>query len=80
MLRAATVRTYNTASISFTITHNLGQIPDAYWLVHSAASPAVGHDYIPVAGVLTNAMTIYNSQASAVTVTLFTIFYNGRLY
>lgn len=86
MLRSVNTVVFNLSSISLTVTHGLGQIPDAWNVTHQSAAAgtvgntAAGQTYIPAASVLTNALTAYNSHSSAVTVVILTVFYNGRLY
>ena len=81
MLRSHNVVTFNTASISLTVTHGLGQVPDAWDIQHrTSGTGTAGHCWIPAASVLTNALTAYHSQGSALTVDVWCIFYDGRLY
>lgn len=79
MLRARNIVTTGSTGVALTVTHGLGQIPDAWWVSENGAR-GVGSIQVPVATVLTNTFTIRNSLQTTVTVNVFTIFYNGRLY
>lgn len=88
MLRAGTVRAFVSGTVSLVVTHGMGQIPDAYNVTMLNANcgrgtPAVLKCYVPQATVLTNNITIGLSTVVTswqVSVIVFTIFYNGRLY
>jgi len=79
MLRARNLVCTGSTGVNLTVTHGLGQIPDAWWFVNNIARGA-GTVHLIVGSVLTNILTIASSLQSTVSVNVFTIFYNGRLY
>ena len=79
MLRARVRGTFRLSSVSLTIIHNLGAIPDFYHITNMSAA-GLGRAWVDPARVLTNLMTIINSQGSVQTVDVFAINYQGRLY
>jgi len=79
MLRTRVRRTTGSTGVSLTVTHGLGQVPDAWWFVHGS-NRGVGFTYMPFGTALTNTIDVCNSNQTTVTLDVFCIFYNGRLY
>jgi hypothetical protein len=79
MLRARTRRTTASTGVTLTVTHGMGQVPD-FWSCAAVSNRGLGRTAFITGRQLTNTIDIVNSIQTTVTVDIFTVFYNGRLY
>ena len=79
MLRARTRRATASTGVTLTVTHGLGAVPD-FWSIAAVSGVGLGRTYVVPATPLTNTIDIVNSVESTVTLDVFTINYQGRLY
>lgn len=79
MLRTRVRRTTASTAVTLTVTHGLGAVPDQ-WIIEPLSDRGVGRTYVVPGTVLTNLINIVNSISTTVTVDVFCINYNGRLY
>jgi len=79
MLRARTRRATASTGVTLTVTHGLGAVPD-FWSIAAVSGRNVGRAYVVPATVLTNTIDVVNSVQTTVTLDVFTINYQGRLY
>jgi hypothetical protein len=79
MLRTRVRRTTASTGVTLTVTHGLGAVPDL-WSIEPLSDRGVGRTYVVPATVLTNLINIVNSISTTVTVDVFCINWQGRLY
>jgi len=80
MLRTRVRRTTASTGVALTITHGLGTTLDIWWWVPCSAR-ARGGTYRPAAQVPgPQTITLVNNRQTTVTLDVFCIVYQGRLY
>ena len=80
MLRARVQTRTGSTGVVLSVPHTLGARPDAWWFVHRS-NRGVGRTYIPIANtVSTTHISVCNSLQTNVTLDIFTLAYQGRLY
>jgi hypothetical protein len=79
MLRTRVQRTTASTGVQLTVTHGLGAVPDL-WSIEPVSDRGVGRTYVAPGTALTNTIAIRNSISTTVTVDVFVINYQGRLY
>jgi hypothetical protein len=77
MLRSRLTRT-NT-NVTLTVTHALGAVPD-FWHLESRSDRGMGQNYVMPLSVLTNTIGVRNALRSLVSMDIWVINYQGRLY
>jgi len=78
MLRARTRRTTGSSSVTLSVTHGLGAVPDL-WLIEPVSDVSQGLAYVLPGTVATNVLHL-TVPISVATLDVFTINYQGRLY
>lgn len=78
MLRARTRRTTASSSVTLSVTHGLGAVPDL-WLIEPCSDVSQGLAYVLPGTVATNDLHV-TVPISIATLDIFTINYQGRLY
>ena len=79
MLRTRLRRSTGTTGLTMTVTHGLGVVPD-FWAIQPLNLRGQGRTYVLPGTIATNIMHIRNAIQSTVSVDVFVIGYQGRLY
>jgi len=79
MLRTRVRRCTASTGVTLTVTHGLGVVPD-FWAIQQLNLRGLGCTYVLPGSIGTTRMHIRNALQTTVSVDVFVIGYQGRLY